>query len=183
MTTNKITKQAKIAEQFQKHFEHYGFKKTSVDDIAAELKMSKKTIYQYFNSKEKVYYYIVSKVAQQFCNKMAKQLSAVYTSEKKLKILIELIFKESRKWLKSNDAFEFKYKYEIAELAFQEAYSQLIKQIMEEGMNHKEFAKQPLDLTVKFIQGLIAESMKLLHANPLLKVEQPLQQAVLKLVK
>lgn len=183
MATQQPTKQDIIAEQFQKHFEHYGFKKTSVDDIAAELKMSKKTIYQYFDSKEKVYYYIVSKVAQQFCNKMAKQLASVSTSEKKLKLLVELIFKESRKWLKTNDAFEFKYKYEIAELAFQEAYSQLIKQIIEKGMEHKEFAKQPLDMTVKFIQGLIAESMKLLHANLALKVEPYLVQSIMKLVK
>jgi AcrR family transcriptional regulator len=37
-----------IAEAFKKHFQHFGFKKTSVDDISEELHISKKTIYQYF---------------------------------------------------------------------------------------------------------------------------------------
>src|SRR5690554_745638 len=35
-----------------KQFKHFGIKNVSIDDICAELKISKKTFYQFFNTKE-----------------------------------------------------------------------------------------------------------------------------------
>ena len=70
-----------IATSFQKHFEHFGYKKTSVDDIARELKISKKTIYQHFNTKEEIFYYIVSRVARQYMNRMATDLNGLMNRE------------------------------------------------------------------------------------------------------
>ena len=54
-----------IADAFKKHFQHFGFKKTSMDDISNELHVSKKTIYQYFSTKEEIFYYVVSQIAHQ----------------------------------------------------------------------------------------------------------------------
>jgi len=91
-----------IADSFQKHFEYYGYKKTSVDDIAKELKISKKTIYQHFSTKEEIFYYIVSKVAQQYMNRMAADLKELPSAKAQLDQLVRMIFTESRKWLKEN---------------------------------------------------------------------------------
>ena len=49
------TRGEQIADVFKKYFHHYGFKKTSVDEVAAELHISKKTIYSYFESKEAIF--------------------------------------------------------------------------------------------------------------------------------
>ncbi|MBI2411251.1 MAG: TetR/AcrR family transcriptional regulator [Candidatus Kerfeldbacteria bacterium] len=179
----KDTKQDIIAKQFQKHFEHFGYKKTSVDDVAKALNMSKKTIYQYFNSKEKVFYYIVSGVAQMLSKKMEKQLEKFSTNKEKLNQFITIIFKETKRWIKKgNDAFEFKYKYDIAELAFQEAYDQLLRKIIEDGMKQKEFEKQSLDVIISHIHGIISESMKLLHTNPSLNIEKDVERSIMKLI-
>ncbi len=43
-----------IAELAYSKFSHHGFKKVSVDEIAAELCISKKTVYKYFESKEAI---------------------------------------------------------------------------------------------------------------------------------
>ncbi len=172
-----------IADSFQKHFNHFGFKKTSVDDISEELHISKKTIYQYFSTKEEIFYYVVSRVARQYLHRMEAELAALRSERKRLAQLIRLIFAEARKWLKGNDAFEFRYKYEIAELAFKDAYSELIRTILKEGMRAGEFAKAPLDLTVSLIQGMVSESMRLVSANPDLEVEEHLVQAILKVVR
>lgn len=177
-----IQKEA-IADTFQKHFNHFGFKKTSVDDISDELHISKKTIYQYFNTKEEIFYYVVSRVARQYLRSMEKDLAQFKSARKQLPHLIRLIFAEAKKWLKGNDAFEFKYKYEIGELAFKDAYSTLIRKILEQGMKKGEFAQAPLDLTVSLIQGMISESMRLVTANPELDVEEHLIRAILKLVQ
>jgi TetR/AcrR family transcriptional regulator, cholesterol catabolism regulator len=182
MEENSSQKQA-IADSFQKHFQHFGFKKTSVDDISTELHISKKTIYQYFSTKEEIFFYVVSQIAHQYLKKMENDLKQFPTNREKLVQLIHMVFGEAKKWLKENDAFEFKYKYEIAELAFKDAYSELMKKILEQGIEAGEFASAPVDLTVRMMQGMISESMRLVSANPDLAVEEYLTSAILKMIQ
>jgi AcrR family transcriptional regulator len=172
-----------IADEFQKHFNHFGFKKTSVDEVARALQISKKTIYQHFNSKEEIFYYIVSRIARRYRAKMARELAAYPTHQEKLEHLIRMIFAESRKWLKENDAFEFKYKYEIAELAFQDTYEELVIELVQGGTEVGEFSTPQADLAGRFIRGIIAESMKLLSSDPSLAVEGDTIAAILKLLQ
>jgi len=177
------TQKEEIADTFQKHFNHFGYKKTSVDEIAKEIKLSKKTIYQHFSSKEEIFYYVVYRIADQFRHKMEIKLDKFPAYPNKLAELIRLIFAESRKWLKhKNDPFEFRYKYEISEMAFRDAYEELFKAIIREGVEQGKFSPVQVDLTVRFIQGIIGESMKLLSVNPELTVEDDTIKAVLKIV-
>lgn len=171
-----------IADSFQKYFSHFGFKKTTVSDVATELEISKKTIYQHFNSKEEIFYYVVSRIARRYRDKMARGLEEFPTYREKVEQLVRMIFAESRKWLKKNDAFEFKYKYEIAELAFQDTYKELIVELVQEGTEVGEFSAPQADLAGRFIRGIIAESMKLLSSNPELAVEDDAASAILKLL-
>lgn len=172
-----------IADEFQKHFNHFGFKKTSVDDIARALQISKKTIYQHFGSKEEIFYHIVSRIARQYRAKMERELDAYPSHREKLERLIRMIFAESRQWLKTNDAFEFKYKVEIAELAFQDTYEELLVELVQGGTEAGEFSAPQADLAGRFIRGIIAESMKLLQSDPNLAVEEDAIKAILKLVE
>jgi AcrR family transcriptional regulator len=172
-----------IADEFQKHFNHFGFKKTSVDDVARALQISKKTIYQHFSSKEEIFYYIVSRIARQYRAKMERKLAACPTHGEKLEHLIRMVFAESRKWLKTNDAFEFRYKHEIGELAFQDTYEELIVKLVQGGLEAGEFSTTQADLAGRFIQGIIAESIKLLHSDPNLAVEEDAIAAILKLLE
>jgi AcrR family transcriptional regulator len=171
-----------IADQFQKHFNHFGYKKTSVDEIARELQISKKTIYQHFSSKEEIFYYIVSRVARWYRARMEKELAVHPTYRARVEHLVRMIFAESRKWLRENDAFEFKYKYEIAELAFQDTYESLIADLIEKGTQAGEFSAPQAELTGRFVHGIIAESEKLLASNPDLAVEESTIEAILKLL-
>ena len=179
---NSAQKQA-IADAFKKHFQHFGFKKTSVDDISDELHISKKTIYQYFSTKEEIFYYVVSRIARQYLRGMGRDLVQFASCEEKLAQLVRLIFAEAKKWLKENDAFEFRYKYEIGELAFKDAYSELLQALVKQGVESGEFSQAPVEFTVRLIQGMISETIRLVTANPDLEVEDSLIEAILKLVK
>ena len=177
-------KKDQIVSTFEKHFSHFGFKKTSVDDIARELKVSKKTIYKFFSSKEKIFYYVISKVARKFSGNMAKKLVAYNSYEEKIKQLIYMIFSETRKWLKGgNDAFEFKYKYEISEMAFKEAYNEVFRELIEKGIGNNEFSVPNPDLSISFLNGIMSESMKLISVNPELDIENEVVNSVIKLLK
>lgn len=157
-------KKEQIAESFKKHFEHFGFQKTSVDAISNELKISKKTIYKFFDTKEKIFYYIISKVANEYCRKMEKNIDKQLfnTQTEKVTYIISEIFSEARKWLKKNDAFEFKYKYEIAEIAFKDAYNILFEKIIVDGVSSGEFTTSNVQVTLRFINGVFSEAMRLL---------------------
>ena len=172
-----------IADVFQRHFNHFGFKKTSVDDISNEMKISKKTIYQHFSTKEEIFYYVVSRIAQQYMRSMNQKLEQYTTNQEKLSALVRMIFTEAKKWLKQNDAFEFRYKYEIGELAFKDAYSELLHELVRQGVESGEFAQSPSDFTTKLIQGMISESIRLVTANPDLDVEGELIEAINKLIR
>ena len=181
---NEQNQKEKIAEIFSKHFNHFGFKKTSVDEIAKELKMSKKTIYKHFSSKEKIFYHIISKVALRYSKNMEKKLVHFPTRQERINQLIIMIFEETRKWLKQgNDAFEFKYKFEIAQIAFQDAYNVIFKKLIEEGNSLNEFKVTNPELAVRFINGIVSESMKLLSANPDLELEGEVIESIRRLLK
>jgi len=173
-----------IADSFEKHFNHHGFKKTSVDEVAKDLKMSKKTIYKVFSSKEKIYYFIVKRVAKKYCQDMTKKLKDEPTVLAKFSNLINQIFIVSRKWIKAdNDAFEFKYKYEISELAFQDAYSDLFSDLLEEGAKTGELMIDNVTITTNFIKGIISEAMKILHNTPDVEIEKEVIKSINKLIQ
>ncbi|MCK5129993.1 MAG: TetR/AcrR family transcriptional regulator [Clostridiales bacterium] len=172
-----------ITDCFEKHFKHYGFKKTSVNDVSSELKMSKKTIYNFFSTKEEIFYYVVSRVARKIGQDMEKNLEDCRTSEEKLIKLMSMIFTQSKEWLKNNDAFEFKYKYELAALAFKESQGELTKKVLQEGITSGEFKISNVDITMCFIKGIISESMRLLSANPKLNIESETVKSIFKLIK
>jgi AcrR family transcriptional regulator len=169
-----------IAARFARRFEHFGFKKTSVDDVAKELAISKKTIYQFFSTKEEIFYHVVRGVADRYARRMEAALPAGSAGER-ISALVRMIFTETRKWLKTNDAFEFRYKYEIAGIAFQDAYSALFLMIVTEGIARKELAEGDPATTVSFMKGVIAEGIRMLHEDPSKKAEEDTIKSLLKL--
>jgi len=63
---NKIKKKEIIIDTAEKLFLEKDFEKTSMDDISKEAGFTKRTIYQYFISKEDLFYAVAFKGTQQF---------------------------------------------------------------------------------------------------------------------
>ena len=183
MDKSKTDTKEKIAAAFKKHFKHFGFKKTSVDEVAKELRISKKTIYQFFTSKEKIFYYIVSRVAKGIKTGMEKDLAKYQSETEMLRQLILQIFAKSKTWLKKNDVFEFRYKLEIGSLAFKDAFEELLYQIVKSGMEKGEFKKSSPEIKVRFIEGVISEGMDIIAQNPNQEVVVDVIDSVLKMLK
>ena len=172
----------RIADAFLRHFSHFGFRKTSVDQVSRELKISKKTVYQYFDTKEKIFYYVVHRIALDYCRKMELELEKVHSVREKISRLLRMIFSESKKWLRANDAFEFRYKQEIGELAFRDAYGDLLRRLIQSGMERGEFPRRDVETTLGFIQGILGETMKSLAKNPKQSMDDQAEQAVFRIL-
>lgn len=89
--------QIKIIEQIEDRLFREGFYKTTMDDVASELGMSKKTIYKFFPSKED----LVMAIAKHFMNKMKGKIVPALNSDKnaieKLGELIKILTAASEK--------------------------------------------------------------------------------------
>lgn len=87
----------KIIEVGEEKFFRDGFYKTTMDEVASELKMSKKTIYKFFPSKEE----LIHSIAQHFMNKMKNKILPALNTDKnaieKLEALMQILAKASEK--------------------------------------------------------------------------------------
>lgn len=89
--------QNKIIELTEEKFFRDGFYKTTMDEVASELKMSKKTIYKFFPSKDE----LVTAIARHFMNGLKSKILPALKSDKnaieKLAELIQILAKVSTK--------------------------------------------------------------------------------------
>jgi AcrR family transcriptional regulator len=69
-------------------FGKYGFKKTTMDEIAQAARKGKSSIYHYFKSKEDIFKAIVEKEAGTLSSAITKAINAETTPEKKLRAYI-----------------------------------------------------------------------------------------------
>jgi len=176
--------QEKIAESFEKYYNQFGFKKTSVDDISKDLKISKKTIYKHFRSKEQIFKYLIQKISVQFSELIKPKLSTIPTYEKKMEQLVYIIFLDIRNWVKeSQNSFEFRFQFELTQKAFQEAYHLMAKELYINGIEKGEFSNTNVELTIKFLDSILLESIKLIHVNHDLGIEQDTARSIIKLLK
>lgn len=92
-----MEEQNKIIEQTEEKFFRDGFYKTTMDDVASELGMSKKTIYKFFPSKDD----LIHSIAKFFMNRMKSKILPALQSDKnaieKLGDLINILAKASDK--------------------------------------------------------------------------------------
>lgn len=89
--------QNKIVELTEEKFFRDGFYKTTMEEIASELRMSKKTIYKFFPSKDD----LIHSIAKFFMNRMKSKILPALQSDKnaieKLGDLINILAKASDK--------------------------------------------------------------------------------------
>lgn len=89
--------QDKIIEQIEEKFFKEGFYKTTMDEVAADLGMSKKTIYKFFPSKDD----LINAIAKRFMNGMKNKIVPALNSDKnaieKLGELISILASASQK--------------------------------------------------------------------------------------
>lgn len=149
-----------IIECFGKHVCHYGFKKTSINDIAKELKVSKKTIYSLFDSKDQLFYHVILKHANKIKERLQKDLASHRSNKRTIEHLIELIFEHSSKKTKRKQDLDELATFKIAELAFKDACTDITKEALQNGIEKGEFKNVDIPLTLDFISAILSEGVK-----------------------
>jgi AcrR family transcriptional regulator len=83
-TSEKVDKVNLIIEASQKRFGLFGLEKTSMREIAADLKLSKASLYYYFPDKESLYKAVVEKEQLEFLSSISERMSTIHEAEQLL---------------------------------------------------------------------------------------------------
>ncbi|MEJ5316399.1 MAG: TetR/AcrR family transcriptional regulator [Tenuifilum sp.] len=133
-------------------FSRYGFKKTSMEDIARALRMGKSSIYYYFKGKEEIFQAVVDREANLLRVKVKEILESGLPVTEKLRSYVKMrmdLIKQLSNYmeiLKNDDLMnlelteKFRKKYDDEEIT-------IVKQMLEEGINRNELKVKDLNLS------------------------------------
>ena len=154
---NKEEFKRKIIVSAGKIFSRYGFKKTTMDEIARELKMGKSSIYYYFKSKEDIFEAVVLYEANILRNELTTAIKSVESPVDKMKKYVYVRMKSFEKlsnyynaiFDKNLDHFNFiekiRTKYDMEELA-------ILRLILYHGARKKVFNVSDSEYTALAVQ-------------------------------
>lgn len=133
-----------ILETAKKRFFHYGYRKVTMDDIASDLGISKKTLYKHFGSKEELAREVLRVFQENMANLFAEKKKAIQDPVERFETLIVEI---SRLRSAMNNRFPADIKKDIPDLwreveGFREV--QIMKNIaenLEEGIEKGRIRK------------------------------------------
>lgn len=138
-------------------FSRYGFRKTTMDEIARALKMGKSSIYYYYESKEEIFEAVVLHEADILRNELTKAIKAVESPVEKMRNYVFVRMKTFEKlsnyynaiFDKNLDHFDFveniRSRYDREELA-------IIRLILYHGARKKVFSVTNSEYTALAIQ-------------------------------
>jgi AcrR family transcriptional regulator len=154
---NKEEFRRKVVVTAGKIFSRYGFKKTTMDEIAKALKMGKSSIYYYFESKEEIFEAVVLWEANILRNELTTAIKAVDSPTEKMMNYVFVRMKSFEKLAnyynaifdKNLDHFDFiehiRSKYDREELA-------ILRLILYDGSRKKIFNVENSEYTALAIQ-------------------------------
>jgi AcrR family transcriptional regulator len=138
-------------------FSRYGFRKTTMDEIARALKMGKSSVYYYFNSKEEIFEAVVLYEANMLRNELTKAIKSVESPVDKMRNYVFVRMKAFEKlsnyynaiFDKNLDHFDFieaiREKYDREELA-------ILRLILYHGVRKKVFSVKNSEYTALAVQ-------------------------------
>ena len=154
---NKEELRIKIVITAGQIFSRFGFKKTTMEEVAKALKMGKSSIYYYFNSKEEIFEAVVLQEANTLRNELTKAIKSVESPLGKMEKYVFVRMKAFEKlsnyynaiFDKNLDHFEFiekiREKYDREELA-------ILRLILYDGARKKVFNVKNSEYTALAIQ-------------------------------
>ena len=133
-----------ILDVAQSIFRKYGFKKTTMDEIAKAARKGKSTLYYYFKSKEEIFAAVIEKEGNYMQNELMRIVALNISSQATLKKYILARMKLIDQVANLYDAikddylshYHFIQKYRVK---YDEFEISILKQMLIKGINSKEF--------------------------------------------
>jgi len=134
-----------------KLFGHFGFKKATMEEIAAATRKGKSSIYYYFRSKEEIFEAVVEKEASEIRGELMEEIAKYDDPIEKLRAYILLRMRKLKKVVNFYDALKSDYLTHLEFIdkvrrRFDEDETQIIKEILQSGIDNGKFSIESPDL-------------------------------------
>jgi AcrR family transcriptional regulator len=149
--------QQQIAEVFRRRVDEVGYAKATLDDVARTMHISKKTIYVHFDGKRDIYAFIVERQAAEEKRRLAAMLSALPTGKAKVEAALRIVIDLGRRHVEETEREEWLAQYEVAGDAFRKANGDLLRELVQAGMDAGEFAPGDAELVERMVTAMILE--------------------------
>lgn len=141
-----------IIDSARKIFSRFGFKKTTMDEIARATRKGKSSLYYYFKSKEEVFQAVVEKEAVELKAELIGAINRETMPQKKLRAYIITRMRLFNRLANLYNAFKDDYleSYSFIEklrVNYDQYESDMFKKILKEGVERGVFLINNLDLT------------------------------------
>jgi TetR/AcrR family transcriptional regulator len=168
-------KKQMLLEAAQKRFAYYGVSKVTMDEIAADVGLSKAAIYYYFKTKEEIFKEVIIREIEQFTGEMKEKINARRTAAEKLSTFIQTRFKavermQNFKKASVDAGLDLRTHMGDTFTAYRQKERLLIAGIIKEGVGSGEFAadspRKAAALLQHLILGLIGARSRLQPFTP-----------------
>ena len=174
--------QKEIAEVFRRRVEEVGYAKATLDDVARALKMSKKTIYVHFDGKREIYAYIVERQAAQEKARLSALLAALPTCAARVEAAVRIVIDMGRRHVEETGREEWLAQYEVAADAFRKANGDLIRELVQAGMDSGEFAPGDAALVEQMVTAMVIEYLLLVRDDPTYDRDEELLARIIRFI-
>ena len=171
-----------IAETFERHVARVGYAKATLDDVAREMHISKKTIYVHFDGKREIYGFVVEKQAAREQQHLRALVADLPNQRTKAETLLKFVIGSARGHIDETSEDEWMAEYEIAADAFRKANGDLLREVVEQGIASGEFAPGDAALAEKMIGVMILEYVVMVNADPTYDRDAELVERVLRFI-
>lgn len=143
---------SEIVEVARDIFARFGFKKTTMEEIAKAMKKAKSSLYYYFKSKEEVFSMVIEQEANVLREKIEKAISQENTPQGKLRAYIITRMRGLKQLANFYSALKDEYleNYKFIEKfrrKYDEEETQMIKRILNEGVENGVFDIKDIEMT------------------------------------
>jgi AcrR family transcriptional regulator len=177
-----VAQKEQIAETFERHVAQFGYAKANLDEVARELHISKKTIYVHFDGKREIYGYIVERQAAREQGRLRTMVAGLPDNRAKAEALLRFVIGSARVHIAETSEEEWLQEYEIAADAFTKANGDLLREVVEAGIESGEFAPGDAGLAEKMVAAMLLEYVVLVNADPAFDRDAELVERILRFI-
>jgi AcrR family transcriptional regulator len=169
-----------IASTFMGLAFRYGFKRTSVEDVAKALRISKKTIYEAFPSKEAILEYALELTALEQRRSVEARLTETSALGRALET-VRMALADARAGFAASPALDL-VDPDLQAQVNDRVYGPMVRDLLESGVAAGAFQIADVEMTSRFVQAIGMEAVRQIHDDPESRPEEAAVEAVRRMI-
>jgi len=170
-----------IAARFMELAFHFGYRRTAVEDVARELHISKKTVYEHFSSKDDLMRYALELTARRQRARVESMLTEP-TALGRVQQVIGIALADVRAFYESRPSAEMAEPPAIQAQVNDLVFAPMVRDVLVQGVETNEFTVQEPDVTAAFVVAMGMEAVRMIRDDPSCHPEELLFESVRRLI-